>query len=142
MFYIIGFAVMAIGVIGFLAQGIIGKQLAAWDVLPKAQMETELYFSEPTKLPATYVPEKPMSIDVIVHNTGDETKRYVYQIVQAGDDNTISKISLHEEQLMLLPDETKQIRTTVMPGDTKERANFNVQLKDNSQQINFWTTKK
>src|SRR3990167_10577947 len=127
MFYIVGFAVITIGVIGLLAQDAIGRQLMAWDLLPRAQTETELYFSEPTKLPATYVPEKPMSIDAIVHNTGDETKRYVYQIAQAGDDNNIPKISLHEEQLILSPDETKQIRTVVSPGDTGERANFNVQ---------------
>lgn len=133
---------MAIGVIGLLAQGIIGKQLAAWDLLPKNQRGTELYFSEPTKLPTTYVPEKPIAITTIAHNASDETKRYVYQIIQAGEDNSAPQTSLREEELTLLPGETKQVRHTVQPIDTGERANFNVRLKDNSQQINFWTTKK
>lgn len=133
---------MAIGVIGFSAQGIIGKQLVAWDLLPKSQAETELYFTEPTKLPTTYAPEQPMPINTTTHNASDQTKHHTYQIVQTSDDSHMSPTFLHEERIALLPGETKQIQSTVKPVDTGERANFSVQLKDNSQQINFWTTKK
>ena len=133
---------MATGVIGFTAQGAIGQQLAAWDLLPKVQTETELYFSEPSKLPTTYTPAEPTPITTTAHNTSNDTKRYTYQIIQTNDDSGVQPTSLYEEQLTLLPGETKQIRHSVKPVDTGKRANFSVQLKDSSQQINFWTTKK
>jgi len=131
---------VAIGAIGFTAQGTISGQLAAWDLLPKDTATVELYFTEPTSLPTTYAPGKPFTIKATVHNASKDTKQYTYMITQTGDGAQNSV--LREESLALSPDETKVIEQPVSPDDMGKRANFSVQLKENLQQINFWSTRQ
>lgn len=55
-------------------------QLHAWKLLPRPERLTELYFSDPTHLPATYTPGRTQSVSFTVHNFEHQTTDYRYTL--------------------------------------------------------------
>lgn len=125
----------------FSLQSNIKNLLLSWDLLPKPEKITELYFTEPSKLPSTYTPNQPVEVNFTVHNVTGETKTYHYDI-SASPENDAADISLSTQSFTLQSDETRAVKASVSPPDLGARIKFNVVLIDLQQNISFWTTKQ
>jgi uncharacterized membrane protein len=58
----------------------IKRQLNAWKLLPQPERLTELYFTSPNQLPASYTPGQPQTVSFTAHNLEYRTTNYTYQI--------------------------------------------------------------
>lgn len=138
--YILGLAILVISITGFALKDVAYDQLVKWSVIQKSSPITELYFTEPSKVPKTYSPMTPFTIAFTISNQGDTQKTYTYTVSEydaAGGTYT----ELQTGTVTLSPRSEKVTSLQVTPVDLGSTAKFDIQLAEGQQQINFWTTK-
>lgn len=85
------------------------NQLYSWDLIPKPEPYTELYFA--TTPPKFFVPGHPYSISFTLHNVEYQKTLYTYTIENLdGNDTVIERLA--KDTLLLIHDEKK---TTAVP---------------------------
>lgn len=70
----------AVGGVAFASSGTIARQLNDWDMLPKPEPYTLLYFNEPAQLPAIAGADSEQYISATVRNMQHEPTTYRYTI--------------------------------------------------------------
>jgi hypothetical protein len=68
----------------FASSGAIAKQLDAWQLLPKPEPFTALYFNDHQHLPSRIAPGNAVKADATIHNMQHDTTGYRYKITAIG----------------------------------------------------------
>lgn len=131
--------VLVLIIVGFIFNSTITKQLHAWKVLPEPERITELYFTDHTKLPTTYVPGKQQIVPFTVHNLEYKPTSYSYSVTQTSEDGLQSTV-LATGTFKI---ESTKYMTSSPPinlSDFGKRSKITVHL-NTSESINYWVTK-
>ena len=67
------------------SSGKISNQLNSWDLLPKPERLTELYFTNSSNLPAVYTPGQQQTVSFTVRDIEYRTTKYTYTINQTNN---------------------------------------------------------
>jgi len=89
---LLSIAVIAVIAIGGIFHAPINRQMHRWKLLPEPERLTELYFTNPNKLPKTYTPGQPQEVSFTVHNLEYRSMNYRYQITQSSQDGQQSQV--------------------------------------------------
>ncbi len=138
--YAIASVILIVFVAGFVFKETVHDQLQQWDILQKPEQTTELYFSDPSLVPAAYTPAQPIAISFTLHNDRQNVKTYHYTITEYNEAGN-TRQELHTGSLTLQPNEKKRTNVRVLPVDFGTNAKFDIQLTNDMQRINFWATK-
>jgi hypothetical protein len=130
------------------------SQFHDWNLLPKPERLTELYFSKYATLPSTYATAQGSNLAFTIHNSEYRTTQYTYRIVaQAENSDTMSE--LNTGSATLARDELKSLtaQINVPPGPHDIRTKIEVRLTYESlspkteqpsqkqQSIHYWIQK-
>ena len=128
--------VLVVGLsIGFHQQ--IKNQLNAWKLLPEPEKLTELYFTHPNNLPASYVIGQPQTVSFTAHNLEYQAETYRYKIVEENQAGSESK-TLAAGSFTLQQNQYKDSNVTVMPANLGPRARITVELPTVNETIDYW----
>ena len=123
---------------------IFAKQLAAWQVLPRSEPLTELYFKDYRKLPTTLQAGAMASTSFVIHNLEHQHLTYRYEITAVSDNNAETLLGFGD--LVLSHDQSRDIRQSfTLPSTTgstmiKVTLHYNSQSKPKEQAIHYWVT--
>jgi hypothetical protein len=78
--------------VAFLSRAALARQMNAWQLLPRPEPLTELYFTDYSQLPATLKSGSPQQLSFTVHNLEHQTTRYSYRLSVASPDNGIERL--------------------------------------------------
>jgi hypothetical protein len=110
-------------------------ELYAWNIIPKPEMFTELYFENHEKLPLEIMPQKKYSFAFTIHNVENKNMVYPYTVYMITNHNKVvlqhGNISLHQDKAQTIP--VNITISSVMP--TSEIV---VDLPKKKQSIDFW----
>lgn len=145
-FAVIGFIVL--GVALFTCQSAIAKQLDSWQLLPRPQRFTELYFTDQT-LPVSLKRGANQKVTFTLHNMEHAPTAYHYQVVAALDDNRPEQV-LGTGDASLTHNQSKTITQPIVVPTLGGRVGIRVNLAYNGiafgadkpspekQSIQFW----
>jgi glycogen synthase len=104
------------------------KQLEDWQVLPKQQRLSELYFANEQHLPATARRGAEQRVTFTIHNIEYQTVTYHYALIAAsGTDNTSQQ--LHDGTLTLKHDQFKTVSDVIKVPSISKRTAIKVELE-------------
>lgn len=118
----------------------IKHQLNSWKLLPQPERLTELYFTNPNNLPATYTPGQAQTISFTVHNLEYKTTIYNYVINEASQDGSVTQ-PLTSASFTSDQNQFKVVSLDVTPIDLGSRVKISVELKTKNQAIDYLVTK-
>lgn len=130
---------IALGVALYNSQPIV-TQLRRWDVLPKADNVTELYFAKPSYLPDTYSPSQPVNFDFIVANRTSEPQNYTYNVV-AVPEQSMRADAFTKAAVAVLPGQ-RITQSVALPVAHQGRVKIEVSIPELNQSIHFWVNEK
>ena len=134
----------------FANQTAIARQLNAWQLLPRSQRLSELYFANDTLLPSTVKMNATQKVAFVIGNGEDRTTSYHYKIVAIADGE--SSEHLLNEGVVSLPN--KQFQTissviTIPPISSRIEMKIELEyagiafgdstLSSERQSIHYWT---
>ncbi len=114
-----------------VAHSAIARQLNEWKLLPQPERFTELYFTHPASLPATYTPGQTQTIAFTAHNLEHRTTTYSYTITANGT-------KLSNGTFILAENQTRQVADTVTLPPLGNRAEITVTLTNVHTSIDYW----
>lgn len=123
--------------LAFLNRTAIVSQLHEWQVLPRPDAYTELYFTSGKAPSGAYVPGARQDITFTVRNMTGKAAEYYYTIRQqdgAGNDMGV----LGDGAIPLRPGQSAQQAATIYPHDTGGRTRIIVSVNPGNQQISYW----
>jgi hypothetical protein len=130
--------ILILGIICFIiyfAQGPIYQTLYNWDLIPKPERFTELYFNNSETLPSSTTKDDPLSFSFTIHNEEGTSTVYPYTVYfqdPEGDKTTITK------NTVTLPDNASTtIAISHVFKSTDEQGSVVVDLTSLNQQIDF-----
>jgi uncharacterized membrane protein len=135
---VIAIIVIVALVIGF--HGAIDRQLHNWKVLPEPERLTELYFTHPNTLPTTYTTGQTLPVDFTVHNLEYKTETYRYQISEANNAGSQTKI-LDTGSFVLKQSKYHMASVNITTTDMGSRANVKVTLVKINESVDYWVNK-
>lgn len=129
-----GLALLILIVLAFHNQKAIASQLNAWNLLPKPETFTELYFENHINLPKTIVRGQNYTFSFTIHNLEYRSVVYPYKVyIQRGE--TI--VPLEDGSITLNQDGYQTV--SVEFGSLENlRSMIVVELTDKKQKIDFW----
>ena len=130
---------IALGIALFCSQSIVA-QLRKWDVLPKTEAVTELYFAKPSYLPATYSISQPVNFDFVVSNRTPETQTYTYNVVAVPEQSL--RADAFTEASVTVPPGQQITQSVALPVTLRGRVKIEVSIPDIYQSIHFWVNEK
>jgi len=113
------------------------KHLRQWNLLPQTQQITELYFTNPSALPAVYQPGLKQQVTFTVHNETDTAENTSYVITQTNEQKSASTTLAHGS-VNLAPGATQTIRTTVALQNFGTRSSVTIGLSQPKESISYW----
>lgn len=119
----------------------IKTQLNAWKLLPQPERLTELYFTAPNNLPATYVSGQSQTVSFTVHNLEYRTTTYNYVISEDSLDNTTSQTLAHGT-FTLAQDQSKKEKLDITLTDIGHRIKIKVDLQGRNESIDYLMNKE
>lgn len=130
---------IALGIALFSSQSIV-NQLRKWDVLPRPDNVTELYFAKPSYLPVTYSPSQPVNFDFIVANRTSETQIYTYNVVAVPEQSM--QADAFTKSSVTVPPGQQVTQSVALPVAHQGRVKIEVSIPDLNQSIHFWVNEK
>lgn len=121
--------------------GAIHRQLNDWKLLPRQERLTELYFTHPNNLPATYTPGQPQTVSFTVHNLEYRTVVYHYEIIERGQTSDKSQ-TLATGSFTLGQNQYKRPAVTIDTVNLGTKAKISVDLKTVNESIDYHFTKE
>ena len=115
----------------------IDRQLHHWKLLPNPQRLTELYFTHPNALPASYLPGQTLSVAFTVHNLEYQTTDYHYTITESNQNGAQAQI-LATGSFNLAQNQYHKINVNIPTIDDGNRAKVEVTLVNIHESIDFW----
>lgn len=131
-------ALIIIAGLGIGFHGPIDRQMRRWKLLPQPERLTELYFSTPNRLPATYKPGQSQTVSFTVHNLEYKTVTYHYTIEQVSQNNN-HKLPLASGSFTLAQNGYAHPQAQITLGDL-DRSKVEVNLFPVSDDISYWLT--
>jgi hypothetical protein len=126
--YILLACTVGLIVVVFANQNAIAKQLDDWQIMPRPQCVTELYFANEQTLPRTTKAGTEQKVEFVVRNIEYRTTKYRYDVFAvSGDDG--SARPLGGGVLSLDHDQTRTISEVVKMPSIGSRAAIKVELK-------------
>lgn len=150
-FITLGCAIVALSLTAFLAHSRIVGQLNAWRLLPRPERFTELYFTNPSRLPTRYSPDQAQTLSFTVHNLENQSTQYHYAITAQTLDG--KQQVLGDGTLNLKPDGSEEVVWSVAVPPLDSRVQVRVSLEYNgippgqvvptleTQTIHYWVNK-
>ena len=132
--------VLAIVVTAAFSHAAIARQMHAWKLLPEPERLTELYFTDPNHLPATYTPDQSQTVAFTVHNLEYATTTYHYQVTeQALTGGTPA--TLATGSFTLAQNEFARPLVNISLSDVGDRAKVTVKLTNQQESIDYLLSK-
>lgn len=113
------------------------KQLNAYNLWPKPETFTELYFENHQLLPSQVASGQVYSFSFTTHNEEYKAMNYPYTVSFVADGKTTL---LQKGSFSLLQDGKKTVAETFTAGTFLNRAKVVVTLVNKNQSIDFWIT--
>lgn len=115
--------------VAFANRAALAAQLDNWQVLPRPQGVTELYFVDDKQLPASVRAESIQNVAFTIHNREYEVTTYHYKLVVA-EEGAAGGHAVGAGIVQLGHDEPKTIRETIkIPAVSKPRAAVRVEIE-------------
>ena len=92
-----------------------------WKLLPEPEKLTELYFTNPNNLPASYTPGSTQTVKFTTHNLEYATTKYLY---------TITEVNMSNNQ-----SQTLSYGSFVLPQNGYEKEAVNINTVDLGQKV-------
>ncbi len=121
----------------FLNRDIFANYLGKYNLLPKPEPLTELYFEDHLKLPENISPDREYQVGFVVHNLEYEDYKYDYSVIS---DASGSATLLNKGSFSLKHDEYKTIREKFSISEDSLKTKISVNLDNKKQSIHFWVT--
>jgi uncharacterized membrane protein len=126
----------------------ISNQLHSWKVLPEPERLTELYFTNPTKLPTVYTAGVTQDVSFTVHNIEYAPVSYTYQVHEQPE-NTTNAITLTGGNFTIVQDQQITVPLHLTLTDVGARAKIVIYLSfrepgastNTMQQIDYWVSR-
>lgn len=136
---LLGIAFVLIGLgIGLLQQ--IKNQLNDWKLLPEPEKLTELYFTHPNNLPATYRPGQTQTLSFTVHNIEHKTMTYHYKITEAGQNHQAPK-TIRQGSFTLRQNQYRTVTASTTLADLGSRVKITADLPTANESIDYWVNR-
>lgn len=110
-------------------------QLNNWDLIPRPETFTELYFDNASSLPRATVAGQPVSFAFTIHNVEGTTTVYTYIVYFQGDDG--SRTIFTGDNVSLASDASTTISVAHTFPTSNEQGEVVVDLPALNQQIDF-----
>lgn len=126
----------------FAARESIVAQLHVWQVLPKAESVTELYFEHPNNLPKEFTPGESLQSPFVVRNNSNQAQQISYRITQQNEDGS-NKHELVKNTVHIAANQQETIHQPIVPVQATTNINMTIELLGSQQQsINYWVTRR
>lgn|GEM_PF-1094978 len=134
----------------FANQTAIARQLNAWQLLPRPQRLSELYFANDVPLPSTLKANTKQKVAFVIGNGEDQTTLYHYRLVAVGD-GASSEHLLSEGAVSIANSQFQTVRETVTVPPISTRMEIKVvleyegiafgdtRLSPERQSVHYWT---
>ena len=119
----------------------INRQMHAWKLLPEPERLTELYFTDHTKLPTSYVPGQTQTVRFTVHNLEYRTTTYHYVITESCPGCAASQ-TLTRGIFTLGQNQYKKDSVVITLKDVGTRAKVTVSLQGQNESIDYWVNRE
>lgn len=152
-YLLFGFSLILLVVVGITQRAAITNQLHQWQVLPRPEQLTELYFEDHQKLPTTYHLESPEAVKFTTHNLEHQQVSYAYKLYAVSEDNK-TRIELTSGSFTLAHNQRYIVSVAPAIPDLGQRVRVLVELQingvksptgditDYKQSIHYWVTKQ
>ncbi|HSW89039.1 MAG TPA: hypothetical protein VLG12_07795 [Candidatus Saccharimonadales bacterium] len=110
-------------------------ELYAWNIIPKHESFTELYFENHEKLPFEILPQQNYSFSFTIHNQEYKNMMYSYAAYLLTNNQ---KISLKKEKVFLHQNQKQTISVQFSTSSALPRSKVIVNLPEENQAIDFW----
>lgn len=127
-------------IIIYLASPSIKSLLKDWKLLPEPEQLTELYFTHPNSLPATYSPGQVQAVAFTVHNLEYKTTSYHYFITEQSQTSG-QPVTLSRGSFTLAQNGYKSPVVNISLPDAGARAKVTVNLVSENESINYWVNR-
>jgi uncharacterized membrane protein len=134
-------AAIIIVLLGVIFHTAIDRQMRDWKLLPEPERLTELYFTHPNSLPATYTPGQPQQVAFTVHNLEYRTTTYQYRITETDQDTNQSQ-TLTAGSFTLLQNVYKNQVVSISTVNLDSHAKVEVELVNTSESIDYLLTRE
>jgi uncharacterized membrane protein len=135
---VLGFAAVCILLVTFLALSHTNTFKLATTHQP--DRFTELYFTNPTSLPATVKLSATVPVSFTLHNEEARTQSYTYNITFA--DATGTTTVLKTQEIILQNGQKQVINQDITLPTGNSRGEVSVNLLNKSQSVHFWLERK
>ena len=119
---------------------VIKHQLNSWKLLPQPERLTELYFTNPNHLPATYVPGQTQTVSFTIHNLEYRNTEYSYVVKEVNQDSTVTQ-TLASASFSIDQNQFKAVSLDITPLDLGSYIKIVVDLQTKGQLIDYLLTK-
>jgi hypothetical protein len=123
------FSVIGLGALSLLNWSTIVKQMDAWQLLPREQRFTELYFSDHHKIPTSADAETTQNVAFTLHNLEHITTTYSYRVVAVTSDNRTTQVLDTGDVRLGSNQSISTSRTITIPQFDSPRAGIRVDLE-------------
>ena len=132
---------LAVAIVIIIALGVsfhsaIDRQMHSWKLLPEPEHLTELYFTRPNSLPASYVPGQVQTVSFTVHNLEYATTDYHYVIIETNQDGSQSQ-TLASSSFTLPQNGYKKEAVNISTVDLGAHVKLEVDLKNVNESIDY-----
>lgn len=110
-------------------------ELYAWNIIPKPETFTELYFQNHESLPFEILPNQKYSFVFTLHNEENRNMIYPYSVYVLTDNR---KITLQQKSIALRENQVKNISINFSTSAALPKSKIIVDLPDKKQSIDFW----
>jgi hypothetical protein len=112
--------------IACFSQVVVAKQLNSWNLIPRQERLTELYFSDYHQLPTTVRSGVPEKLSFVVHNLEHQVTTYRYDFTIVSDTNKIQPLGAGE--ITLQDGASQLVHQTIVPPSYGSHAMVRVDL--------------
>ncbi len=139
LFALVGLAVGLSVALAVVNNSVIAAKLHHWKLLPEPERLTELYFTDHTKLPASFTPGQPQSLMFTVHNLEGRTTSYRYKAEELVPGN--QPLLLGVGSFILRDADYRDQAIALTPTDAA-RTEVRITLQPGGEVINHWMDRR
>lgn len=133
-FWLIIVFLLLIFIVGIVNKDLIRSQLDRWNLLPKPEKFTELYFDNHQQLPSIIKEDKEYTFRFVTHNLEHETLKYDYEVKIASESSKL----LDKGSFILKHNQSKVIKEKLSLHTSIPKTKIEVNLINKGQKIHFW----